>query len=92
MGSIAIQGNELLFINIFILSLWYQDKSTVLSSATHRALPQIQSGERSALTTRFPLPTVLYTIYSAKLKKGCIVKCANDHHVLQSYQDKYVCL
>ena len=50
-GSMPTRGNELLFLNIFISSLWYQDKS-----------PEKIGGkwETECLNTRFPLPTLMY--------------------------------
>ena len=39
-GSIPTRGNELLFINILISSLWQQGYSPVLSSATQQAIPR----------------------------------------------------
>ena len=34
------RGNELLFLNILISSLWHQGKSLALSSATQQAIPR----------------------------------------------------
>ena len=48
-GSISMRGNELLFINICISSLWYKAKIPSLISATQNAMPRI-IGERSVLT------------------------------------------
>ena len=54
--------NELLLINIFLSSLWYQSKkSPALSSATQHAIPGL-----GCFSTRFPLPTVVYAGISVK--------------------------
>ena len=39
-GSIITRVNELLFLNIFISSLWPQSKSPTLSSAIQQVMPQ----------------------------------------------------
>ena len=55
-GVIPVRGNELLFINIFINLLWYQEKSATLSSATQHAMP-LKLGEilvTECLNTTYP--------------------------------------
>ena len=68
-SSFPIRGNGLLYINIFIYSLWYQGKSAALSSALRNALPRKFGGKwgTECLNTRFPLPTLLCAGYSVKL-------------------------
>ena len=39
LSSIPTRGNELLFFNIFISSLWQQGKDPTLISATQHAMP-----------------------------------------------------
>ena len=55
--------------NNFICSLWYQDKKSVALSYAIQHEITLRFGRKwgtELLNTRFPLPTLLYTRYSAK--------------------------
>ena len=50
-NSISTRGKELLFIKVFISSLWYQGKRVALGFALQHAIKNsTESGERSVLT------------------------------------------
>ena len=68
--SIPTRGNELLFINIVISSLWHQAKSPALRFATQHTMPRKSDGMwgPECLSTRFPLPRV------GRLCVGCSVE------------------
>ena len=75
-GSISTQRDEI-FVYIYfpISSLWCRGESAALSFATQHEMPSENGGKwgTECLNTRFPLPTLLCTGYSVKLKKKYIL-------------------